>query len=446
MIDVLKKVVKILKEKSYYADLIYIGIDNLVIEKDQSGINVQRKADKGLKMRVFDGEHFHEYGTNNLDEKYLLKKAKELVNSIELKKEKIKIDDNKVKKKIKSKFRDIKFEKKINDISRIYNKIRNYSDKIINARVVYRETNETRIFVSKNKELEQKIRGSQFVILPMVNSAEGVRYAYESLFKDKYNVKDIEKRIISVCKTAIRLINAKKIKPGKYTTILSPGISGLLAHESFGHGMECDTIYKNRAKAKEFFGKRIASKQVSIIDNPVIYQHGHLSFDDEGQLATKTYMIKQGIIKDSLTDMYSALREGCKRSANGRCESFDHKTYSRMTNTYFDKGKHSFKEMLKSVKNGILLYSGGGGMEDPKGWGVQIQGMIGERIKDGNLTGELYYEVGLTGYLPEILKNIQMVGNKLIIEGTGFCGKGHKEWVRVSEGGPYLKIKNLELA
>ena len=34
-----------------------------------------------------------------------------------------------------------------------------------------------------------------------------------------------------------------------------------------------------------------------------------------------------------------------------------------------------------------------------------------------------------------------MVSDDLVIEGAGFCGKGYKEWVRVSDGGPALKAK-----
>lgn len=35
-----------------------------------------------------------------------------------------------------------------------------------------------------------------------------------------------------------------------------------------------------------------------------------------------------------------------------------------------------------------------------------------------------------------------MVGNDLEISGLGYCGKGHKEWVKVSSGGPHIKFKN----
>ena len=34
-----------------------------------------------------------------------------------------------------------------------------------------------------------------------------------------------------------------------------------------------------------------------------------------------------------------------------------------------------------------------------------------------------------------------MVSDKEELFGSGMRGKGHKEWVKVSDGGPYLKCK-----
>jgi TldD protein len=54
---------------------------------------------------------------------------------------------------------------------------------------------------------------------------------------------------------------------------------------------------------------------------------------------------------------------------------------------------------------------------------------------------EIYTPVIMTGFVPDILKSISMVGNDLVISGSGYCGKGHKEWVKNTTGGPHLKFK-----
>jgi len=275
-----------------------------------------------------------------------------------------------------------------------------------------------------------------------------VRFHFESFFRPGLEVETVmAKNLKHALTMANKVRNAGKIRPGKYTALLSPHVTGLLAHESFGHGMEADTMYKDRARARDYLGRRIAPRHVDIIDNPAFPErNGSIFFDDEGMIAKPTMLVEKGIVKQPITDMTHAKLLGVARSANGRCESFDHKSYARMTNTYFGAGKHSAKRMIKSVKDGMYLHYSMGGMEDPKGWGVQIQGIVAERIRSGKLTGEVFYEVGLSGFLPDILSNIKAVSLEFMLEGVGMCGKGHKEWVRVSEGGPFLKITKVPLS
>ena len=47
----------------------------------------------------------------------------------------------------------------------------------------------------------------------------------------------------------------------------------------------------------------------------------------------------------------------------------------------------------------------------------------------------------MSGYVLDLLNSISMVSDTFEVTGSGMCGKGHKEWVYVSDGGPYLKAK-----
>ena len=80
-------------------------------------------------------------------------------------------------------------------------------------------------------------------------------------------------------------------------------------------------------------------------------------------------------------------------------------------------------------------------MEDPKNWGIQCMVNIAREIKDGKLTGSVYSPIVLTGYVPDLLKSISMMSDEVKLSGGGFCGKGYKEWVKVSDGGPYMKAR-----
>ena len=40
----------------------------------------------------------------------------------------------------------------------------------------------------------------------------------------------------------------------------------------------------------------------------------------------------------------------------------------------------------------------------------------------------------------DLLNSITMVSNDFELLGNGSCGKGYKEWVKTSVGGPYMKV------
>ena len=80
-------------------------------------------------------------------------------------------------------------------------------------------------------------------------------------------------------------------------------------------------------------------------------------------------------------------------------------------------------------------------MEDPKNWGIQCVAEYGIEIRDGRLTENYVSPVVMSGYVPDLLKSVTMMSDTVKLSGSGYCGKGYKEWVKVSDGGPYMKAR-----
>ena len=110
-------------------------------------------------------------------------------------------------------------------------------------------------------------------------------------------------------------------------------------------------------------------------------------------------------------------------------------------NTMFDSGTDTLEDMIASISRGYLLEGMKSGMEDPKHWGIQCIIERGYEIIDGKLTGKVVSPLVMTGYVPDLLGYVSMVSRDREVFGSGACGKGHKEWVKVADGGPYLKAK-----
>ena len=318
------------------------------------------------------------------------------------------------------------------------------SDKLLNV-VIHMGTLEvSKLFVTENRMLDQNytwVNGMMMGVYRDNDKVVQVRKGADSHLIGKV-LEELPGKAESLLDIADHLTKAGPITPGVYDVITDPSISGLIAHEAFGHGVEMDMFVKDRALAKEYLGKYVASPIVNMKDGAASY-HSVASyfFDDDGVLAGDTQIIKDGILVTGISDLASATILGTAPTGNGRRESSRHKAYSRMTNTFFQPGKDKLEDMIASIDHGYLLCQPDNGMEDPKNWGIQCTAQYGIEIVDGKLTDNWVSPVVLSGYVPDLLKSITMVSDDLVIEGAGFCGKGYKEWVRVSDGGPALKAK-----
>ncbi|RME88136.1 MAG: TldD/PmbA family protein [Candidatus Hydrogenedentota bacterium] len=339
---------------------------------------------------------------------------------------------------------DYSFERKIKTAKEILKQLEELDDRITLAQVRYKRLLQEEMYISEKKTLSQKISRFEAIFIAVLSDKGHSAQIYDgyAMHGGWENMVPPEKMLKNMIADGVKILYAKRLDPGIYDCIFDPSMAGILAHEAFGHGTEGDTMAKGRAKGTQYLGKEVASPLVKLYDNPALENvAASYFFDHEGQLASETRIVENGILQKPMTDFRSANVLNVSRTANGRREAYDHKVYTRMSNTYFCAGNDKLEEMIQSIDDGFLVSRATNGMEDPLGWGIQLEALMATRIKDGKLTDEVYSPVIVTGYVPDILKSISMVSDTMEINGLGMCGKGHKEWVKVTDGGPYLKLR-----
>ncbi len=317
-------------------------------------------------------------------------------------------------------------------------------DKVVNATASVGDLTTDELFVAPGRRLRQRLTRVEEVMQVVVSDGGRTQMLWDGICRGGgyEHLGWCAPRAAALCEDAARLLTAKRLEPGFTTVVTDPAWSGMLAHEAFGHGTETDMYLKDRAKGREYTGKPVASPITNLDDDPTYPgQAATFFFDHEGALARRNPIIEAGVLTRGMTDAYSAHWLGLERSANGRRESWERKAYARMTNTFFRPGSSPPQDILASVEDGYYLRYPSNGMEDPQGWGIQCEGLWAERIRDGRRTGEVCSPVIMTGFVPDILGSISMVGDDLEISGLGYCGKGHKEIVKNTMGGPHLKFR-----
>lgn len=334
-------------------------------------------------------------------------------------------------------------QEKLDRCRELHQRAKGSDPRVVNVRVIYNESNEHAVFADLTADLAQRVQRVNMFLLIIVSDSDGnVRYDYSSKSGAAgwevltWSDEDIQKTI----QGALALLSAERIEPGEYRIITTPGVSGTICHESFGHGVETDMFLKERARAAHFIDKTVGSPLVNIFDDPSrVGDNGSYFFDDEGLMAGPTQIVENGIFRRGITDRYSAAALNIPRSANGRRQDYSRKAYARMSNTFFGPGTSTLDEMIAQVDHGIFLDKWSSGMEDPQGWGIQVTCHYGHEIRGGRITDRVFAPIAIAGYVPDVLQSITAVGSELGMDG-GNCGKGHKEIVPVASGGPHLLL------
>lgn len=458
---ILKKIVSILSESYKYVSILGTDTKGKIYNVQRTGIDLSDSfwCERGFVVRVHNGMNYSEFSFNEINEDSLnslvdeihlkmtdtfenLRNTLTTVNSYDV------IEETLIKKQFLGEVitlpSNLSSKEKIEKMCFIKDSALSYSDLLVDFKVAYHEVHVSKIFISNKKELEQSYVWSEGYLVSIVRKEGNTKYAHESFsgLKAVELLDEMKECIEKIVDTSIKLLDAKSVIPGEYEVICSPDISGLIAHEAFGHGVEMDMFVKERAKALEYLGKNVASELVTMHDGAAsVNNMSSYLFDDEGVLGTDTIVIDKGELKTGISDILSALKLGTKPTGNGKRQSFERKAYSRMTNTFFAAGNDNLEDMIASVKHGYILEGVMSGMEDPKNWGIQCMILQGKEVRDGKLTGEVVSPVIMTGYVPDVLKSISMVSESVELFGSGACGKGYKELVKVSDGGPYIKAK-----
>lgn len=255
---------------------------------------------------------------------------------------------------------------------------------------------------------------------------------------------------------SIQLLEAPNCPEGEMDLILGADQMMLQIHESIGHPLELDRILgdeRNYAGTSfvtlDMFGNyRYGSELLNVTFDPTIPEEfASYQFDDHGQRAEKTHLIKDGLLLRPLGSKLSGKRASQPGVANARASSWNRPPIDRMANLNVEIGDKNLDELIASVENGVLMKTNTSWSIDDSRNKFQFGCEWGQVIKDGELK-QVVKKPNYRGISATFWRALKGVGDRSTFEvlGTPYCGKGEpNQIIRVGHASPACCFENVEV-
>lgn len=232
-------------------------------------------------------------------------------------------------------------------------------------------------------------------------------------FKDLEDVESVAKK---AGKRAADKLGAMPVATAKVPVVFDRYGAG-----SFWYGllfaMDGDSVFKKTTFLTEYLGKPVASKLITIADNPTIPRHmGSVPFDGEGKITRENTLVSNGVLNMFIYDSITARKAGVKVNTITRRGGYKSSAYGSFLNIIVKNGNISRKKIIDGIDDGFYV-TGLRGIGTDIPTGNFSVGASGFWIKKGEIAFPVD-GVTLGGNTADILKNIELVADDLDMRGS----------------------------
>jgi TldD protein len=315
--------------------------------------------------------------------------------------------------------------------------------KISTSVIGYRDKLRRVVFAnSEGSYIEQKNSDLALRVAAMARDGDDIQQAGMSTGSrgDFSQIEGLHQQVKETAQRAVELLAAPQAESGEYCVVLDPILAGVFTHEAFGHLSEADFTYENeRMKEIMVLGRKFGGNHLNIVDGAAVPGlRGSYKYDDEGVPATRTHLIREGVLVGRLHSRETASKMSEATTGNARAVDYHHPPIVRMTNTFIEPQGVSFEEMISDIEEGIYARNWYGGTTSMEMFTFSAGDAY--MIRHGKLA-ELLRPVVLTGNIFTTLENIDAIGDDLDMNQGGGCGKGGQSPLPVSNGSPHIRIQ-----
>jgi PmbA protein len=223
------------------------------------------------------------------------------------------------------------------------------------------------------------------------------------------------------------------VESGKMPVIFTPEAALVLILPLI-MGLNGKMVLKKVSPLSDKKGEKMWSELFSLdSDGTINFALGSAPFDDEGVKMKRLPLVEKGAIKNFYYDLQTAGIVGVESTGNGLRGSIHSGPAPEVNNLIIPEGKVSFLEMVKDIKQGIIVDQVLGlGQGNIMSGAFSNNVQLGFKIENGKIVGRVK-DVMIAGNAFEELNNIIALGNKA-------------KWVSGKHKFPHIYLKSLSVS
>jgi len=209
---------------------------------------------------------------------------------------------------------------------------------------------------------------------------------------------------------ALRRLGSRKVPTQKVPVIFDQLTARSLLSNIF-EAVDGESIYRKASFLAGKLGERIASENVTIIDDSTIPGlFGTSPFDDEGVPTRRTVVIDRGVLSSYLLNTYTARKLGLRTTGNAARGITGNASVGH-GNLFLQKGERSPQEIIRGIGKGLYVTELiGSGVNTVTG--DYSRGAAGLWIENGELAYPVS-EITIASTLQQMLMDIASIGSDL---------------------------------
>lgn len=306
---------------------------------------------------------------------------------------------------------------KIEVLKQIEKKLRAYDKRINEVATIGYVENFSESFINNSYGLKLKDKSAMYEYYAEITVKEGeeIKSGFKVFASINPTEFDIDKFVKDVAEDGLRKLGSVQCKSKKYPTIVeSQPLSSLL--KAYLSNMNAEEIQKKSSLFIDKLNQPIASKKLTITEDPLQKNIFFKYHDDEGVATSKKVIVDKGVLKTYLYTLETAANDNVEPTGNG---SVGAKTVAELNCIYVKPGRKTFDEIASKIKEGVYITSVEGlhaGMNAKSGnFSLQAQGFM---IRDGKIAEPLSL-ITIAGNLAEMFNSIKEVSSEIKMQLNG---------------------------